>query len=114
MQYAHSAHIMSRITIATNLTLSSGVKEMAKQLQKRGGHKSLTSLVEELIRNKHTEVFGPGGIAPSEQEIKAIVEKTVAQLNESSVPYRADNPPSKTGDTTKPAAEKRKRGHKPK
>jgi len=105
---------MSRITIATNVTLSTGVKEMGKQLQERGGYKSLTSLIEELIRKKHAEVFGPGGIAPSEQAIKAIVEKTVAELTDSAAPYQGDIPPGKTGDTPKPGAEKRKKGHKPK
>lgn len=49
--YAHITHM--RKTKSTNLTLNDGVKEMARKLVEELHHSSMTSLVEQLIREEY-------------------------------------------------------------
>lgn len=55
-----------RKTKATNLTLNDGVKAMAKEIQTALHHSSMTSLIEQLIREEYEKRIGNVQISKKE------------------------------------------------
>ncbi len=102
-----------RKTKPTNLTLGESVKNKARELAQAGGYKSLTALIEELIRQKHEAVCGsraPGPVATASREgaKEAIAEIT----GPDNVPaaFSDDILAGKIGDTARRALGKKPKG----
>lgn len=94
--WAYNAHItrMARKK-SSNLTLNDGIKEKAAKLMEVLSEDSLTGLVEQLIRDKHAEVFGCGVIPPQE---KHLIRHGSDQLNEPTAPSNSSARPASPAD----------------
>ena len=82
-------------TKPTNLTLNDGVKGMAKDLIEVMKHSSLTSLVEQLIREEYGRRIKPLSLEEKKPVGAVFIRpprKTDAALNDSPVSYRKTKP----------------------